>query len=518
MAMIHHERSTEQILRPILFCIMAGCIVLALVSLIELFVPSWDGTFLIVFCVLTAAEAHITFRLFRRESIYRFDSNRILAIELAALYAALQLCIDLIDGHAPFQNYFPHLDGKTLGLYGIVFLTWLLSTDTARDLDRLGRPAEGMFGFAPAERRLSTRFFAGGIVLFIVSGLTQVRVAEAIKLPTPSVSGPIGNVLVYFLLGMLFLGHVHYAALRGRWQRGDIAVAHGFGGRWGRNSVVFVGIVAVVAFLLPTSHTLGLLDVGRAIWDPISTVLIQIILTVRGPLTWLLRLFGGNAPVARPRILPPNLPRHVHLPPQHLSKPARGAGGGLTLLKSLLFWAVVAMVVVYLLRTVTLRRASRIPLLGGVIQAVRGALVQAWAAFRSRLRGVVATMVEHVPGARAVLRVAPSFVPSGKLPFRRISHLPPREQVLYYYLSVVHRARRHGIHRTGSQTPYEFSDELATHLSEAQGDMAALTTAFVEARYSHHAIPEEELGRIRVSWQQVKAALRRVRQGTDLQR
>jgi Domain of unknown function (DUF4129) len=485
------------------------------VSLIEVFVPNWDGTFLIVFCVLTAAEAYVTFRIFRRDMNYKFDSSRILAIELAALYLSLQLCVDVSDGNAPFQDYFPHLDGKTVGLFAIVFLTWLLVTDTARDLDRLGRPSEGAMSFVPAERRLSTRFFAGGVALFVVSGLTQVRIAEAINLPTPNASGPVGNVLVYFLLGVLFLGHVHYAALRGRWQRGDIAIVNGLGSRWVRYSLTFVGIVAVVAFLLPTSHTLGLLDVGRAIWNPVSTVLTQIILTVRGPLTWLLRFFGGKAPVIRPRVLPPHLPPHLHLPPRHHVNPGHGVGGGITLIKSLLFWAVVAAVVVYVLRTFAPRRAVRIPLIGGVINAVRGALVQVWAALRSRFRGYVATVVQHVPGARGVLRAVPSIVPRGSLPFRRIGSLPPREQVLYFYLSVVRRAHRHGIDRRGSQTPYEFSADLAPRLAEAEGDMDALTDAFVEARYSRHDVPDVEVSRIRANWQRVKAALRGVRNRSE---
>lgn len=508
--MSSNPSSLDHVLRPAFLCIMVGCVLLSLVALIELFVPSWDGTFLVIFCVLTAAEAYLTFQLFRRDRTYRFDSTRILAIELAALYLLLQLCVDAIDGQVPFQNYFPHLDGKTLGLFVIVFVTWVLATDTARDLDRLGRPSEGMMGFVPAERRLATRFFAGGVMLFIMSGLTQVSVADAIKLPTPTTSGPVVNVLVYFGLGMLFLGHVHYAALRGRWQRGDIAVAGGFGSRWVGYSLSFVGLVAVIAFLLPTSHTLGLLDVGRALWNPISTVLIQIILTVRGPLTWLLHLFAGKAPVARPRVLPPHLPPHVHLPPRHPSRPGHGGSGGITLIKSLLFWAVIAAVLIYVLRHVAFRRGVKIPLIGGVLNAVRSALGRAWSTLLLRFRRYVATAVERVPGA-AALRTVPSLVPSRGMRWGRIGSLSPREQVLFYYLSVVRRAHRHGIERRGAQTPYEFSTELAPRLAESEGDMNALTAAFVQARYSRHEVRQDEVSRVRTSWQRVKDALRKVR-------
>lgn len=511
MAMTANPSSLDHVFRPIFLCIMVGCIVLALVTLIELFMPNWDGTFLIVFCALTTVEAYLTFQLFRRDLTYRFDGTRIMAIELAALYLLLQLCIDAIDGQAPFQNYFPHLDGITLGLFIIVCSTWLVVTGTARDLNRLGRSSEGVIGFVPAEHRLATRFFGGGVVLFILSGLTQVRIAGALQLPTPNASGPVANVLLYFVLGMLFLGYIHYASLRGRWQRGDIAIAGGLGGRWMRYSLIFVGLMVVIAFLLPTSHTIGLLDVGRAIWNPISTVLIQIILTVRGPLTWLLHLFGGKAPVARPRVLPPNLPPHLRIPPRHHTNPGHGGSGGITLIKSLLFWAVVAAVVIYVLRHAALRGVVKIPVIGGVLNAVRVALGQMWSMLLSRLRGYVATVVEHVPGAGA-LRAVPALMPRGNLRWGRIGSLSPREQVVFYYLSVVRRAHRHGIDRRGAQTPYEFSAELAPLLVEAESDMNDLTHAFVQARYSRHEVPEDEVSGIRANWQRVKRALRSVRE------
>jgi hypothetical protein len=141
---------------------------------------------------------------------------------------------------------------------------------------------------------------------------------------------------------------------------------------------------------------------------------------------------------------------------------------------------------------------------------VRGAMVSVWAALLARFRGYAAAMVEHVPGA-ARLRAVPSMVPRGRLGFRRVGSLPPREQVLYYYLSVVRRAHRQGVDRRGSQTPYEFSADLAPRLAEAEGDMDTLTDAFVQARYSRREVPEMELGRIRGSWQRVRAALRDVK-------
>jgi hypothetical protein len=119
-------------------------------------------------------------------------------------------------------------------------------------------------------------------------------------------------------------------------------------------------------------------------------------------------------------------------------------------------------------------------------------------------------MAQRVPLGLA-LRVQEPLGASRLLRFTRLGALSPREQVLHYYLSIVHHAGRRGFPRHPSQTPHEFSGALAPRLREAEGDMNLLTDAFVEARYSHHGVEEEKVGSIRLSWQRVRAALRRVK-------
>ncbi|HEX6506904.1 MAG TPA: DUF4129 domain-containing protein, partial [Chloroflexota bacterium] len=172
---------------------------------------------------------------------------------------------------------------------------------------------------------------------------------------------------------------------------------------------------------------------------------------------------------------------------------------------------VVAAVLIYVARNVAFRRGVKIPLISGVLHAVRGVLGRVWTTFLLRFRRYVETVVERVPGA-AALRAVPSLVPSRSMRWGRIGSLSPREQVLFYYLSVVRRAHRRGIERRGAQTPYEFSSDLAPRLAESEGDMQALTAAFVQARYSRHELPEDEVSRVRTSWQRVKDALRQVRE------
>jgi len=90
--------------------------------------------------------------------------------------------------------------------------------------------------------------------------------------------------------------------------------------------------------------------------------------------------------------------------------------------------------------------------------------------------------------------------------------LSPRERVLYYYLSIVRRAGERGFPRRRSQTPYEYDTLLEPNLPYAQQDMASLTQAFVEARYSRREIEPDQAGQIQTYWQRVKAALQALKQ------
>jgi hypothetical protein len=100
-------------------------------------------------------------------------------------------------------------------------------------------------------------------------------------------------------------------------------------------------------------------------------------------------------------------------------------------------------------------------------------------------------------------------------PFRfiRLGALAPRDQILYYYLSVLRRASQQGFPRWPAQTPDEYRATLDPKLPEAQEEMSSLTQAFVEARYSLHAIQRERAIQVRASWEQVKAALRALERG-----
>jgi hypothetical protein len=94
-------------------------------------------------------------------------------------------------------------------------------------------------------------------------------------------------------------------------------------------------------------------------------------------------------------------------------------------------------------------------------------------------------------------------------PFRfwNLRRAAPRDQVLYYYLSILRRAGDLGIRRRPSQTPDEYDPVLGTEVSDAEADVHALTEAFDRARYDAGPVDPAQAGAVRAVWERLRAAL-----------
>jgi hypothetical protein len=144
------------------------------------------------------------------------------------------------------------------------------------------------------------------------------------------------------------------------------------------------------------------------------------------------------------------------------------------------------------------------------IRALRGFLIALW----RRLVGLAKAASERIP-RRLSLRQARRGSSEASFRFFRLGALSPRERILYYYLSILRRAGQQGFPRQRAQTPYEYDDTLGPHLPQAQQEMNLLTQAFVEARYSRHALDREQARGVRGDWQKVKAALQALKRKSD---
>jgi len=512
---MNHNPWLENLFRPLAVGVMFGCIVLSLVGLVHLFLPDWNGTYLIVGCVLAALEANYSYRLARVRLLRGADLLRFRAVEIVMFFILLKIGGYIGDGWvhvlADIRTWSRHplnvLDSETVVAFILVLFSWWVSTQTTRDLEQIGEPPELHRYHASPRESLARRFFWGGGLLLFVAGLDRIGIAQLLDLRRPPVPGLVLNVLVYFLLGLVMMGQTQFTTLRTHWQAQKIKVANELAGRWVRYSLIFIGLAALVAFLLPTGYTVGLLDVARGALD----LIIWILWFVTGLFTflislpiwlflYLLSLFTGEMP---------HLPRPGFRPPRSLPQEPGGPGivgpGWFEVLRSLLFWAAVVGMVFYVVRTYLLDHPEILSALAalGPVRALRRFLTAFW----RRLVGLAETVNERFP-RRLLLRRASSDLYEKPFRFFRLGALASRERILYYYLSILRRAGRQGFPRRRSQTPHEYNVTLEPHLPQAQQEMASLTQAFVEARYSLHPVDRRQEKQARTRWQQVKAALR----------
>jgi hypothetical protein len=508
----------ENLFRPLVIGVMFGCIALSLVELVHLFFPAWNATYLIVGCVLAALEAHYSYRLIRDRWLWSTtDVLRFRAVELAMFFILLKIGSYIGDSWAdvladiqtwPRQPY-NVIDFETTVAFVLALLSWRASTHTVLDLERIGEPAEHHRRYVSPLESLSSRFFWGGAVLLIAAGITRIGIAALLNLSRPPVPGLVLNVLVYFLLGLVMLGQVHFTLLHQQWQAQEIKVAKELSGRWVRYSLAFIVLAALLAFLLPTGYTVSLLDVVATIiyiFGYILTLLSMILLLIFSLLLApLAMLFGRERPIPFQPILPP--------PQLSQRQPGGVAPGWFEMLRSLLFWTVALGMVFYVVRSYLRDRPELLEALATQrpIRALRDLLIALW----RRLVGLAEAASEHIPRRLALRRAR---LASLEAPFRffRLGALSPRERILYYYRSILRRAGRQGFPRQRAQTPYEYDAILGSHLPQAQQEMDLLTHAFVEARYSRHAFDRGQARRVRGDWQRVKAALQALKHRKDV--
>jgi len=510
----HGECWVENIFRPLALAIMAGCVAASVVELVNVYLPSWHGLYLISGCVLAALEGCYSYRLIRAREIRGDDLLRFRAIELVLFFILLKASKYAGESWGDILaelRTWPHqplniLDPATVFGFLLVLACWWAATRTLDDLERIGEPPVPHHSYVTPYESIASRFFWGGGVLLLISGLARLGISSLLHEERPPVPTLVLNVLLYFLLGLAMLSQVHFIRLRHQWEAQRIRIGTMLAGRWVRYSLAFIGLATALAFLLPTGYTVGLLDmVGYFLFvlgyhlsllGMLFTILLSLLLTP------LFRLLGmGPRPT-------------VKLPPlEHIGEHGQGEAGmplaWFELLKSLLFWAIALGLVVYVVRSYLHDRPELLRMLATLkpIRALATFLEAVW----RRLRGLAGATRARLP---RLFRDTRGRKPADReLPLRLLytGGRIPRERIMYYYLSILERASRLGFPRHRAQTPYEYEQSLGPHLDEAQQDMGRLTRVFVEARYSTHPLGWEEEKTARTWWQNIKTALRTLR-------
>jgi hypothetical protein len=511
---------------------MLGCVVLAAAHLVGMvariagLAAGWYPAYFVGACALAALEAYYGRRTRRRweQSVEGFESWKLVALEVLAFLVVLKLGSYVGQNPAEIwadvqswaQEPARILEGQTLLAVILAGFSWLALTQTLEDLENLKEAPEfwsdaqsGARGMPVPQARLARRFLVGGIVLLVVTALTWVgahatqgwaglgTLWSATFASRDAAAFPVWqavNVLLYFCLGLVTLSQVRLVVLHQDWAVQKAAVGGGIERAWWRYSLAFVGLVAVVALLLPTGYTTGLLDVLRyglaVVLHAAYTVITTLMVLVTLPFFLLARWILG-AEVAAPTVRP----QAGFRPP--VPPPTAGGPAWLEIARALFFWLVLLGLVAWLARGFLRQH----PKFGQALSSYRLVrwLVQLWRAWRARLAAWQKTRARRRRGRILAVegeRAGPALSVGGKPESNR-------RRVLYYYMDILRRARRAGYPRRPAQTPLVYGATLEERLPEARREVELLTESFLEARYSRHPIESELVRRVREGWRQI---------------
>ncbi|MGQ0600141.1 MAG: DUF4129 domain-containing protein [Anaerolineales bacterium] len=516
-----HETWVRDVLRPAIMATMAACVAWSIAEFIRLLWPAWNLPWTVLSCTLAALEAHFSYRLLRSRPIFMTDRWRVRAFELAFLFVLIKagvyvgapLDAILADLRTWANTPIAIFDPQTIVNYLLALAALFAVTDTTADLEELRDPEAPLREISPREELLN-RYFWAGLILLFASGLARIGFVALLNLGRGAVTGLVANALIYFMLGLVLMGQANYAHWAAVWQYEGTPVNDALPGRWARHSLIFLLIIALIAFSLPTFYGLGLLDVLGTLITVIGFVLYLIAFLISALIVGLFSSFAprGQEPVPPPVITAVPTPQPLPTPPLDTPLPLDPLW---EFWRSTTFWVFIALLVAYILFEYL---SDRPELLRGLKNArLFRRLRELWHSLRSTALGWMEAVRVAIRESRPLERLRQwiSRTPLSQLPFWNLRRASPREQIWYYYLSTLRRAAQLGFGRAPAQTPDEYDPLLEAQLAEAQTEVHALTEAFDHARYNPEPIEKEKAKATKEIWEKVRAALHRLRQRMD---
>jgi hypothetical protein len=266
-------------------------------------------------------------------------------------------------------------------------------------------------------------------------------------------------------------------------------------------------LLVFVVSVLPTNYSLGLLSVIGYLIDLISGILIfvvSIILAIVGFLISLpFMLFGLVTPVDTPSFAVP--------PPVETPTTTTIAAGTpfpwLDLIKSMLFWGIFLIIIGYSIAQylrqheeilIALRKIPGWKLLSIFWDWITGI-------FKGLNRGIARTIQTTRSRLSTQQRRAQIIGLRRLAGLRRLS---TRQKVFFYYHALLRRGHETGLSRINSQTPEEYATVLEKSLPTVEKEIELLTDAFIEARYSQHAIQDDDVRHVKNYWEHIRRVFR----------
>lgn len=484
----------------------------------EAIVPSWQGGYLVPIAFLAALEGMIAHRRLKTVTFFTPEWFLYRGAELVVLLVGLKLVQYIVHGFELLVRDIPRwredfLENFFTSEYVftiiITMLVWGLAAMFASELHRLEgdrfallwTQEDVILEYRPEVRRsLANIILSLGAVMIFLAAMLRLEMLGLGGIPARA-SGGVLYVFVFFLTGLVLLSLTQISVLRTRWALEHTPISERLTGRWLLYSMVFLALLGLVSFLLPTQYSIGFLDMLGWLISVVLNLLGLLLLILLTPLFlifgFLARLLGNETEVPEPnyeQFMPPPPPTQTGAPLAEF-------------IKSLIFWliflGVVGFSLVYYLRQnqELLDSLRQLPLIGRLIEW--GQRFWRW------LGGVNETLTAEIrQGLRRLQERQGRVAAQGRRRFVNLRRLSPRERVLFYYLALVRRGSESGLNRKPGQTPYEYSRSLRERVPEVDHDLEEMTESFVEARYSRHDVTDQSVSIVKRAWERVRRALR----------
>jgi hypothetical protein len=309
-------------------------------------------------------------------------------------------------------------------------------------------------------------------------------------------------LLVYFLGGLWLVAQSKLAVNYAQWNAARVRTDGALMRGWHVASLGVLAVIAGISTLLPIGSTVGLSRILNAGISLIVTIFQAIYLFI---ISILARLFAGAGQEETAAQLQEQLQVQPAIPPITPPTTIAPASDTPELVIGGLFWILV--IVVCCAAVLFFLRERGITIKWQIGKAF-------WIGFVNWLRGAIAGISRQAKGLQTEFRerlgqkIKMPATPTPKWQFVRVNGLSPREQIRYFYLSVVRRAEEKGVTRQESETPLEYIADLKNAVPEAEKEIEALTEAFLSARYSRQDFDKEESNSIKKTWKTIRTRLK----------
>lgn len=508
----------SSLFRPLLITLLIGCIDVAFIGLLRHIFPDMPTAHAQLFLVLgigsTLIGGYTTTLLIRPEQRDRRTTGYRLAEVGLILFLARVILWIFIDGWPPVSEiiYRPFdvlLTGSFFIALLIVLISWgaaVLVTGQFLEMalrpdeltDRLPDRYRAVYDsrLRSDRRSMLSRFtefwIAGGVFMLLLTSGSQFGpgsngfFAISRQAIAPEV---IGGAVVYFLTGLILITMGRLAILRAQWQIEEVNSAASIVRNWPIYAVCLIGVMALIATLLPLGGTFWLARILMAIINFVYFIIYFI-------LGLIMALFMSLMP-ANQEAPPPPTAAPIQQPQVEAAQAtvnmAPWLGGAV-------FWVLMALLLGYAAYIYLSGKGIQFGWLRDWWQRLRTSWLLLWQAY-----GHWRVSTRTKPQTEEEQAVQPRW--RNPLSWLRLRGMDPTQRVRYFYLSMLQQAGDHGITRQPGETPLQFAPRLEAAVEDEERPVAALTEQFVQIHFASRSVDEESVPYFERIWQRIRKAL-----------